>query len=219
MATMMPTESPRVSVVARPMTRLDVDSVVMTHRSAMPDFFLSSMGTSFLKTYYASLIYDPTAIARVAIDSSGDVVGFAVGSTNPSGFYRRLLTRRWLAFAAAAVPGLLRNPGATWRIVRAIRYPSTQPHGDNLGGLYSIGVRSDTQGRGVGRTLVNAFLEEARARGSSAVYLHADAAGNDGWNALLQKMGWRLESTFSTPEGRRMNEYWFVLEGESNVAR
>lgn len=211
--------SPRDPVVARPMTSSDVGSVVMTHLSAMPDFFLSSLGEGFLKTYYASLVDDSTAIARVAVDASGDVVGFAVGSTNPSGFYRRLLSQRWPAFAVASVPGLLRNPRAASRIVRAIRYPGTQPDGDNLGGLYSIGVRSDLQGQGVGRTLLHAFLEEALVRGSSAVYLHADAEGNDGWNALLLKTGWRLENTFSTPEGRRMNEYWFVLEGDSNAAR
>lgn len=207
----------RSDIVTRPMVRSDVNSVVVTHQSAMPGFFLSSLGRSFLKTYYGSLVNDPTAIARVAVDAAGNVIGFAVGSTNPSGFYRRLLSRRWLAFAVASVPGLLQNPWATPRIVRAIRYPGTQPQGDNLGGLYSIGVLSDMQGRGVGSMLVSAFLDEALMRGSSAVYLHADAEGNDGWNALLRKMGWRLVKTFTTPEGRRMNEYWFVFEGDADA--
>lgn len=201
-------------VDVRPMEKHDVPVVVTTHLSAMPDFFLSSLGTGFLRTYYAALIDDPTAVAVVAAEADGVVVGFAVGSTNPSGFYRRLLARRWLTFALASVPGLVRNPRAASRIVRAIRYPGSQPQGDDLGGLYSIGVQPGMQGRGIGRKLVGAFLEEARTRGCASVYLHADAEGNDGWNVLLCKMGWRLENSFSTPEGRRMHEYWFVFEGE-----
>jgi len=170
--------------------------------------------TRSMGEHYAALIDDPTAVAVVAVEADGVVVGFAVGSTNPSGFYRRLLARRWLTFALASVPGLVRNPRAASRIVRAIRYPGSQPQGDDLGGLYSIGVQSGMQGRGIGRKLVGAFLEEARTRGCASVYLHADAEGNDGWNVLLCKMGWRLENSFSTPEGRRMHEYWFVFEGE-----
>lgn len=206
--------NPVGDIVVRSMAKADVDVVVTTHLSAMPDFFLSSLGSAFLKTYYAALIDDPAAVAFVAAEDDRAVVGFAVGSTNPSGFYRRLLARRWPSFALSSVPGLIRNPRAAARIVRAIRYPGSQPQGDNLGGLYSIGVDSGMQGRGVGRKLVGAFLDEARARGCSAVYLHADAEGNDGWNVLLRKLGWRLEKTFTTPEGRGMNEYWFVFEGE-----
>lgn len=210
---------PLDGVAVRPMAKTDVDLVVATHLSAMPDFFLTTLGGGFLRMYYGALIDDPTAIACVAVGDSGAVAGFAVGSTNPSGFYRRLLVRRWPAFALASVPGIVKHPRAVSRILRAIRYPGSQPQGDDLDGLYSIGVLPDVQGHGVGRRLVSTFLDEARERGSSAVYLHADAEGNDGWNALLQKMGWGLEKTFTTPEGRKMNEYWFVLKGESNVSR
>lgn len=190
----------------------DVRSVVTVHLRAMPDFFLSSLGSGFLRTYYASVIVDQTAIAAVAVDeTSGDIAGFVVGSRNPAGFYGRLLRERWLHFAVASIPALLRNPAAALRIARATRYPSSQPEGEGVGGLYSIAVLPEVQGLGVGRLLVDRFLLEARAGGLSAVYLHADAEGNDGWNALLVKTGWQLRKTFSTPEGRSMNEYWYTL--------
>jgi hypothetical protein len=37
--------------------------------------------------------------------------------------------------------------------------------------------------------------------------LTTDAEGNDAVNTFYQRAGWRLESSFSTPEARRMNRY------------
>jgi len=117
-----------------------------------------------------------------------------------------------------SIPSILKSPKRFLRVARAAAYPSSQPSGDHLAGLYSICVVPVAQGLGVGRKMTTSFLETARTRGCGAVYLHADADGNDGWNMLLQKMGWRLEKMFVTPEGRRMNEYWYVFEGDWNVA-
>jgi len=197
----------------------EVEGAVEIHIAAMPDFFLTSLGPSFLRVYYSQLLQDKSAIAVAARDSTGELIGVTVGSTNPAHFYGDLLQRAWWRFGAAAIPGVTRSPSSAIRVLRALRYPSTQPEGSHLAGLYSIAVRPSAQGMGAGRAMTRAFLQEAALRGSWAVYLHADSDGNDGWNALLRSMGWQLEKTFSTPEGRMMNEYWFALEGDSNAAR
>ena len=40
-------------------------------------------------------------------------------------------------------------------------------------------------------------------------YLTTDADGNDMVNKFYQSLDWRIESTYATPEGRRMNRYVF----------
>ena len=52
------------------------------------------------------------------------------------------------------------------------------------------------------------FLEEARSRGCRRVFLTTDRDRNEAVNAFYQKLGFRVEREFQTPEGRAMNEYW-----------
>jgi len=90
-------------------------------------------------------------------------------------------------------------------------HPSRNPAGKDVAGLYSIGVLPSLQGTGAGRMLVTAFLEEARCRGCRRVFLTTDRDGNDTVNTFYRKMGFHVEREYTTPEGRRMNEYWIEL--------
>lgn len=198
----------------RDMVPADVGAVVGLHVAAMPDFFLTSLGPAFLGCYYRLLVVADSALATVATGSRGEIVGFAVGSTNPAGFYGRLLRRHWWRFALSAFSAVVRRPSSASRVLRALSYPNQQPSGESLAGLYSIAVDPRLQNHGIGRTLIQAMSCAARERGCAAMYLHADARGNDGWNSLLRRTGWRLERTFTTPEGREMNEYWIDLQEE-----
>jgi GNAT superfamily N-acetyltransferase len=190
----------------------DVTAATALHLVAMPEFFLTQLGPRFLATYYRRLLRDNTAIAKVVRAAGGELMGVVVGSINPAGFYGRLLRGAWWAFGWAAIPAVVRSPVVVSRLLRAVRFPSDQPVGESIAGLYSITVDPAHQGRGVGRSLVAAFLRSAEEGGCDSVYLHADAVGNDGWNSLLRRMGWQLRREFVTPEGRRMNEYWYEFE-------
>jgi hypothetical protein len=55
--------------------------------------------------------------------------------------------------------------------------------------------------------MVEAWLGEVRRRGGPGAFLTTDAEGNEAVNAFYQRLGWRLESTFTRPEGRVMNRY------------
>jgi GNAT superfamily N-acetyltransferase len=204
-----------VGLTTRDMGEADVPAVVAVHMEAMSSFFLTSLGSRFLCCYYTLLARDDEAIATVSVLSDGTLVGFAVGSSNPNGFYSRLLKRHWLRFALAATGAVMRDARIVPRLWRALAYPGSQPVGETVAGLYSIAVSTPMQGRGVGRCLLDAFLGRAFERGATSAYLHADATGNDGWNALLRRCGWVVTRRFSTPEGRQMNEYWIDIGVDS----
>ena len=189
----------------------NIDQVVSIHLKSFPDFFLSSLGFKFLSLYYHGVVDAPEGIAFVYLSAAGQPAGFVAGTSNPRGFYKRLLKRDWLKFSLASVGAVLRNPGAVRRIARGLLHPGENPAGDNVAGLFSIGVLPDLQNTGAGESLLNAFLDEARKRGCSRVFLTTDRDENEPVNHFYNKLGFVVKREYATPEGRNMNEYWITL--------
>lgn len=190
----------------------DVSRVVTVHLSSFPGFFLSFMGPTFLSVFYSSICTAPEGIAFVYLNDAGVPAGFVAGTSNPRGFYSRLLKRDWFKFAVASLGALCRRPTAFRRIARALLHPAANPVGGDVAGLFSIGVLPELQGAGAGRHLVKAFLEDAGCRGCKRVFLTTDSDNNEAVNAFYKKLGFNIERQYVTPEGRRMNEYWIALD-------
>lgn len=199
--------------VLRHMELNDIAVVVKVHQASFPGFFLSFLGPRFLSLYYTAVCEAPEGIALVCLGPGGEPAGFVAGSTNPRGFYSRLLKRNWWKFSLASVGAILRKPTIVAQLARGLTHPSRNPVGKDIAGLYSIGVLPESQGTGAGKELVQAFLLEARNRSCRRVFLTTDRDGNETANAFYQKMGFRIEHQFETPEGRAMNEYWIDLAG------
>lgn len=185
----------------------DVRRVVRIHLDAFPGFFLSQLGPGFLKTYYAELASDPSAVAVSMFDDTSRLVGFAVGAVSPRGFYSRLLRRSWWRFAAAAIPAVIRSPSRVKRVLRATAHPGQNPAGEHVCGLFSIAVDPAASKRGYGGRLLREFVQMSQARGCSDIVLTTDGENNDAVNRFYVAAGFELERSFQTPEGRVMNEY------------
>lgn len=191
-----------------PLAPHHVDTVVAVHLRAFPGFFLTFLGPRFLREFYGSFLADPTGIAFVAVDDpTGDVLGSVVGPMVPAGYFKRLLKRRWWAFCLASAAAMLKRPSVVRRLFRAVFYRGESPPGGARALLSSISVAPEAQGRGVGRALVDAFVCEVRRRGGRGCFLTSDAQGNEAVNRFYAVCGWRLESTFTRPDGRTMNRY------------
>lgn len=187
-----------------PLQSAHLRHAVRLHMDAFPKFFLTFLGPSFLRELYRAYIADPDGVGVVATTDSGQLLGIAVGCTSSDGFFRRLLKRRWWAFSAACVPGVVRDPLTVPRLIRALSY-----RGDSFDDQYpsllsSLAVSPQYQGAGIGRALVNGWLSEIQARGSRGCYLTTDAQNNDEVLAFYHKLGWRVHSSFETKEGRSM---------------
>ncbi|MEL4359214.1 MULTISPECIES: GNAT family N-acetyltransferase [unclassified Luteococcus] len=185
----------------------DIESVVELHRRAFPDFFLSQLGPNFLAQFYKGFLTDPTAVTVVAHDEAGKVLGAVVGTTQPAGFFSRLLKRRLLGFVGASAQAAAQDPKRIPRLARGVLYRGEA--GERVEGalLSSICVDPATQGSGVGKLLIEAWCAEARMRGAQRAFLTTDAADNEATNGFYQRNGWTLTKEFSTPEGRAMNRY------------
>ncbi|MFH1963402.1 MAG: GNAT family N-acetyltransferase [bacterium] len=195
----------------RPMKIEDVNQIVTVHILSFKGFFLSFLGPRFLSLYYLGICSATEGISFVYLNPLGKPVGFVAGSSNPRGFYSRLLKRDWLRFSLASLGAILKNPRIIRRLVKALFHPSGNPIGDEVAGLFSVGVLPELQGTGIGKKLVLSFLDEAKRRNCKKVFLTTDRDGNDMVNSFYQKLGFHIEREYETPEGRMMNEYWVEL--------
>jgi ribosomal protein S18 acetylase RimI-like enzyme len=197
----------------REMTLDDVPSVVDVHLASFMGFFLSSLGTHFLRELYKSILMDETRIALVCTNER-EVLGFVAGSTHPVGFYDRALKRNWRGFVIASILPILKNPMMAIRLWRRLiaKRGTRFDSGDAL--LMSVAVNPSRQENGIGRQLVSKFLEEASFRGCATVTLTTDALGNDAVNRFYRSMKFQLSKEYVTTEGRRMNEYVYTLDGK-----
>lgn len=184
-----------------------IDTVVEIHIRAFPNFFLSFLGPRFLREFYASFLLDPQGMGYTASSSKGQILGVIVGSVDPRGHFKRLLKRRWWAFCLASISAVVRRPSCAPRLFRAIFYRGESPSGPTRALLSSIAVDPNIQRAGVGKKLVEHWVEEARRRGAAGCYLTTDADGNDKVHAFYQGLNWCAESTYATAEGRRMYHY------------
>jgi len=188
-----------------PLQARHISSVVLVHLKAFPGFFLSFLGPRFLKEFYTAFVNEESSIGLIAVDAGGQVAGAVVGTMKPAGFFRRLVKRRWWAFCLASMDALMRRPAIALRLFRAVFYRGNAPPDAPFALLSSIAVDPVFQNRGVGRMLLNQFIKQVTNRESMGCYLATDAEGNDAVNRFYLKNGWRVESCYITPEGRKMN--------------
>lgn len=190
-----------------PIEKKHLDGIVDVHMRAFPGFFLTFLGPRFLREFYASFTEDPAGVGFTALDDGGAVIGVVAGPQVPDGYFKRLLKRRWWAFCLASMTAVLKKPAVIRRLLRAVFYRGESPQGPPRALLSSLAVAPEYQKHGVGRALVQAWVEEVKNRKTGGCYLTTDAEGNDAVNRFYQRIGWTLESSYSTPEGRRMNRY------------
>lgn len=207
-----------MTVTYGPLTASDAKALASIHRQAFPDFFLSSLGESFLFQLYRGFAGDSSAITVVVRDEQGAPCGAAVGSTEPAGFYRRLLKRRWPGFVAASARAAIINPAAVPRLLRAILYRGELPPTGHWALLSSICLDPSLQGSGVGRQLATKWLERATIMGVTDAFLTTDADDNNAINRFYTAQGWNRASDNVTREGRRMNRYTIHLHGAAMPA-
>jgi len=193
-----------------------LDAIVQIHLEAFKGFFLESLGKQFLKTLYRSFILEPSGLCLVAVERKC-VVGFVVGTTQPEGFFRRLLWSRWPAFVLAGAAALTLHPIRVGKkFLSALSYRGEKPADvPNASLLSSIGVTQSANGKGIGKILISAFCESAQESGSPTVFLTTDRDENDAVNQFYTSNGFKLHGSFLRERSRWMNLYVRSLPNSS----
>jgi ribosomal protein S18 acetylase RimI-like enzyme len=207
---------PPNDVAIRSMLESDVEAVVDIHLRTFPGFFLSFLGHDFLALLYRSIRDAPEGVALVAIGEDG-IQGFAAGVTSQESFYQRLVRRHWWRFAISALGAAIRRPSVIPRLFRALRRPSEARESAAAATLMSIGVRPESEGKGIGGLMIESFCREMATRGVTHICLTTDRDDNAHAIRFYERHGFRVTNSLVTPEGRAMIEYARVLRDEELV--
>ena len=179
----------------RPMRLADVESVVCIHLSSFAGFFLSFMGPRFLREFYKATLLDESGLALVSTQADG-IAGFAVGTTEPVGFYRRTIINNWNLFLAASFIPIFKKPRTILRLARRLLTTAHSNYPANEALLLSIAVHPSKQGRGIGKQLIEGFSAEAGKRGAASISLTTDKLNNDATNQFYIRSGFSCARSF-----------------------
>lgn len=189
----------------------DLQYIVDVHLASFQGFFLSSLGPSFLKTFYREFLLDEKGCCAISIEDD-KVVGFVVGVVNPSKFFRRTFRKRLIPLALGTLNRLVKDPLIIIKLIRrAASYPDKSPRKDNVALLSSIAVLPEYHNKKIGEKLVKEFLREAKNKGADQVTLTTDKFNNDRVVKFYQKIGFKINKTFTSYEGREMYDFTIGL--------
>ena len=180
------------------LTHEDLKRLAVLHHSVMHTL-LSDLGLPIVWRFYQIAQRDSRTIGLCARSDAGKILGWAMGSPHPDRITAGLRSPLgWFLFQMLRVT--LTRPAVLWQLVTSVLSASNQAalRKDAIELTY-IGVSSDQRGKGVGKKVLNAFIEASRKNGYRSVVLSVEKE-NSPAIALYEKAGFRIVKTFS--EGR-----------------
>lgn len=193
-----------LQVQIRSATIADIPEIAELHSRVFPGFFLSTLGSGFLRLFYSALIDSTLGFVEIAIQG-GDIVGFVGACTDHAAFLSELLSTKKWRFAFQAARSAIVHPRSIPRLMRARGRGEGEDSHDAC--LMSIGVAEGAQGRGVGKLLVRECAGALALRGAATFCLMTDTDDNAVANSFYESQGFIVSRYYLTPEGRRMTEY------------
>lgn len=179
------------------------------HKCAFPAFFLTQLGTPFLRTLYLGYLEDENSGIIVAEDE-GKLIGFIAYSNDYPRFYKKLIKNHLIKFAFCSVGAAIYHPSFVKRLFGAFKKSNSVVKEEKYVELSSICVDPRIEGKGIGSALIDYLVGIVDFNKYAYINLETDAVGNDAVNRFYLKNGFKLERQFTTAEGRKMNEYRYA---------
>lgn len=183
-----------------------IERIAAIHMDGFPAFFLTKLGKRFIKLLYRCYIDDNESGIIVAKDDEG-IVGFIAYSNDYPAFYKKLIKRHLIQFAAYSLEASIKHPSFVKRLLGAFRKSEDVKKNEKYVEIASICVDPKKASRGTGTMLMEYIKEDVNFSEYEYINLETDAGNNDRVNNFYKKNGFRLERTYTTREGRKMNEY------------
>lgn len=188
----------------RPLRADDLDWTGPLHEEALPHGFFARLGPHFLRAYQQTFLDSPVGIA-LAAEHEGGPAGFLLGVADVDEHRAWVVRDRRLRLAALGAASLARRPREAARFARTRlgHYAWTVGTGGRRAReqdgepalplaaavLTHVAVLPPQRRGGAGRRLVEAFVEEARARGAGRARL-TTLRDDRGAEAFWKALGW-----------------------------
>lgn len=180
------------------------------HESAFKGFFLTELGSDFLKLYYSSYFKEESAVLLVA-EKDGEVLGFASATAISAGFNTKLVKKSFLAYALRGACIILTKPRAFVNLYKNWNHrdEGIQDEG-NYAELMSIAVSPKGQGAGIGKLLLMETEKVVKQLGANRISLTTDYYDNEKTIGFYRSLAYKEMYEFIAYPDRRM--YRFVKE-------
>lgn len=184
----------------------DARTLAVEHQRVFPGFFLSTLGTSFLTTYYKALLKHPETICYLAVEDQ-KVLGYVVGRTRAHAFLKRVIKRNPLPFFLQGIKLLFTHTRALIRLANNLEKKNTGKGAideQEYGEIALIGVSPEMKGRGIGHKLMRSLEADLKDRGVTQLSLTTDYYDNDDTLRAYKAWGFTVLYEFTTYPNRRM---------------
>lgn len=194
-----------MDITVRKATLKDLNDIVKIHQSAFDGFFLTSLGSHFLKLYYSSFIESEDGVVFCALRKT-DVAGFSACSFVSRGFNSSLIKKNMFRYGLEAIHLIFTKPKAVIRLIKNLNKEKSDAIIEDNGlyaELYSIAVDPSFQGGGVGRRLLMATEEEVKKH-NNQISLTTDYYNNEKTIAFYRSLEYQDFYEFVTYPDRKM---------------
>lgn len=162
--------------------------------------FLPLLGEGFLSYLYLLLSQLDEAGLWVA-QENGKIQGFIFGTADMKKSYKQVIQKSWISLIVKGFPSIFKR-NVLSKLIAVLQYPfknhvekTDQTHRNTNAELLSIAVNSESQGKGIGKTLVLTLESALSEWGVSGDYYVTTNAADPDSIAFYQKMGFTPCST------------------------
>lgn len=191
-------------ITYRKPTVSEAEEIAIVHLKTFKNFFLSTLGKSFLITYYKSCIKYKEAVSVCAVDENNLIIGFSFGSLSSKGFHKKLILNNFFAFSLQFIRILLSNPKAIIRLFKNLQKNANPEDDGDYAELLSIGVLEEKKGLGIGKELIVEFEKKCNKEKIKRISLTTDFNSNDSVLKFYKSMGYNKYYEFVTYPNRKM---------------
>lgn len=168
-------------------------SLARLHQSVMPTL-LTDLGLPIILRYYRIAQMDASVIGFCLVSADGNLLGWVVGSPHPGALNAKLRSPvRWLTLQMLRLA--VTRPKVLWQLWLSVNSSSQHIADDRMVELTYLGVAPHARGSGLAKSLMQAFINAARAAGHKAIELSVEE-NNSAALGLYARTGFVLKRTF-----------------------
>ena len=155
-------------------TKNDIEAIVRVHKAAFPDFFLTQLGTAFLRLYYKSVMNHMDGVL-LTCKMDGATIGLCAGTVLSAVFNTKLIKANLFQFGWESMKILLTKPKALIHLMKNMSKEDSSV-GDNgeYAELLSIAVDPKVQRSGAGKAMLLELEKVIKEKGGERLSLTTD---------------------------------------------
>lgn len=181
----------------------DINAIVAIHLERFEHFFLSSLGSAFLHTFYTAFLRYPALL--VVIEDEGEIKGFAAGSRKNKNFFKQILKNNLWNFFIAGIKIFFTRPSALTRIL----FNANKSEQQSIAFAELLSIATKKNKKGYGKVILKKFEEEIQKQNTEnlPISLTTDYENNEKAVQFYKNCGYEILEIFEGYQNRKMYRF------------